>query len=242
MRVKAPTYSMLTHIYDHVMKKVNYEVWADYLFSIIEPYLPEEYIALELAAGNLNFTNSFSKYLTDIIATDLSADMLRSDKKNLFPKVCCNMVHLPFFMEFDLIYSTFDSINYITNKKNLKQHFKEVKRCLTDEGIYTFDASLEKNSINYVKEGNKKGFYNDYYYTQKSELSPNKQIHKNSFEIYSDNKMVFREVHRQKIYPFETYFELLDDAGLFVVECFDSFKYKPGTQNSERVQFLVKKK
>ncbi|MBZ0201012.1 MAG: class I SAM-dependent methyltransferase, partial [Ignavibacteriaceae bacterium] len=229
-------------VYNHVMKKVKYDVWADYLFSVIEPFLPEEYIALELAAGNLNFTNCFSVYLTDIVATDLSADMLKSDKKNLFPKVCCDMIHLPFFMEFDLIYSTFDSINYITNKQNLKKHFKEVKRCLTDNGVYTFDASLERNSLNHVKEGNKKGFYNNYYYSQKSEISPNRQVHKNSFEIYSDNKIVFKEVHRQKIYAFETYFEVIDNAGLFVVECFDAFKYKPGTPNSERVQFIVKKK
>lgn len=242
MPVKSPSYSLLVNIYDHIMKRVKYDLWAEYLFSIVEPYIPDEYIALELGAGNLNFTNCFYDYLSDIIATDLSVAMLKSDKKNLFPKVCCNMVHLPFFMEFDLIYSTFDSVNYLTSTKSLQQHFSEAHRCLTAEGIFAFDASLEKNSLKHVKEGNKKGVYNGYHYTQKSEYLSRTKIHKNSFEIYSDNKIVFLEVHKQKIYPFETYFELLDRAGLYVVECYEAFKYKAGTPNSERIQFIVKKK
>lgn len=242
MPLKTSSYSVLTNIYNHIMKRVKYDLWADYLFSIIEPYIPDEYIALELGAGNLNFTNCFHNYLQDIIATDLSSDMIKSDKKNLFPKVCCNMVNLPFFMEFDLIYSTFDSVNYLTSKKKLLQHFMEVNRCLTVEGIFAFDASLEKNSLKHVREGNKKGVCNGYHYTQKSEYFLKSLIHKNSFEIYADDKIVFREIHRQKIYPFETYFELLDRAGLYVVECYDAFKYKEGTANSERIQFIVKRK
>lgn len=242
MPVKTPAYSVLSHVYNHIMKKVRYDLWAEYLYSIVESHLPEEYIGLELAAGNLNFTNCLHEYLTDIIATDISASMLKSDKKDLFPKVCCDMINLPFFMEFDLIYSTFDSINYITNKKKLQKHFNEVKRCLTPGGIYAFDASLEKNSLIHAREGNKKGTVDGYRYIQKSEYDPVKKIHKNYFRIYSGDDVVYNEVHKQKVYPFETYFELIENAGLFVVKCFEAFNYNDGTPESERIQFIVKKK
>lgn len=240
--VKSVSYSVLTSIYNDIMKNVKYDIWAEYLYTVVEPYMPDEYIALELAAGNLNFTKHFRKYLPDVIAADLSSEMLKSDKKVRVPKVCCDMRHLPFFMEFDLIYSTFDSINYILSKKDLKKHFLEIKRCLTRDGIYAFDAGLENNSYKHEKEGNKTGKVNGVRYIQRSVYNPGTRIHKNEFELFAAGNKVYTELHKQKIYPFETYFEMFESAGLYAVKCMDAFNYTDGGPGSERIQFIIKKK
>jgi hypothetical protein len=52
---------------------------------------------------------------------------------------------------------------------------------------------------------------------------------------------VYTEVHRQKIFTFETYFELLELAGLTVKNCYDAFSFEEGNADSERVQFITKK-
>jgi len=48
------------------------------------------------------------------------------------------------------------------------------------------------------------------------------------------------EIHKQKIYKFEDYFEIIAKAGMYVVECLDAFTFNNGNQHSERVQFIVK--
>ena len=57
------------------------------------------------------------------------------------------MTNIPFNSEFDLILSTFDSVNYLTSGKKLLSFFKESQRLLNDDGILTFDASMEKKQF-----------------------------------------------------------------------------------------------
>ena len=62
----------------------------------------------------------------------------------------------------------------------------------------------------------------------------------NSWKIFLDDAEII-EVHKQKIYPLEKYFELVEDCGLYVVDCFESFSFEDAHDNSERVQFILKK-
>ena len=48
-------------------------------------------------------------------------------------------------------------------------------------------------------------------------------------------------MHEQKIYDFETYFDLIFRAGLYVVDCFETFTFKIGNADSDRIQFILKK-
>ena len=233
-------YEKLPLIYDHLMKSINYETWAKYIYNIVKPYISKEGLVLELAGGSCKFANYFVKYYPKIIVTDISKNMLLRDKNNLPLKVCCNMSDIPFKMNFDLIYSNFDSVNYLTSKKQLLELFKEISKLLTENGIFTFDVSLEKNSIVHTKIPVRTGNYEGINFNQKSEYNERNRIHKNIFILKSNNE-VLKEIHRQKIYPFETYFELLDTAGLYVKHCYNAFTYNDGTADSERIQFITKK-
>lgn len=51
---------------------------------------------------------------------------------------------------------------------------------------------------------------------------------------------IYTETHKQKIYPFAVYFELLEKAGLNVTECYEAFTFKDGNAGCERVQFVVR--
>ena len=150
------------------------------------------------------------------------------------------MTNIPFKIKFDLIYSTFDSVNYLTSRKKLLDLFKQVSELLSPDGVFTFDASLEKNSMTHIKEPLRKGIFNGIHFEQTSEYNKISRVHKNVFMI-KDNDGIHTEVHRQKIFPFETYFELMDLAGLYVKRCYNSFSYDEGNADSERVQFILKK-
>ena len=233
-------YSHLAEIYDFVMRKVRYDRWSEYLFYLTKDYLPEDPHILEIAAGNCSFTKLFSKYYPRIFASDLSIDMLKNSCYDL-DKICCNMLKLPFRNKFDLIYSTFDSINYLTSRNKLLHMFREVNSILSDNGIFTFDVSMEKNSLKHIEEPVRNGSFKGLSFTHKSEYNRQNRIHKNTFIILQPSGEKFVEVHRQKIYPFETYFEIIPRSGLYISACYKAFSFIKGDNKSERLQFILKK-
>ncbi len=232
-------YDKVADIYPYLMRTIRYDKWAEYLYEVVKSSVKQNDLILELGAGNGRLADHFSHYYPEIIITDLSFNMLSQDGIRYIPKVCCDMTEIPFGKGFKLVYSAFDSVNYLTSKKKLLVFFKEVKRILVEGGIFTFDVSLERNSIKHTKEPLRKGKYKGISFVQKSWYCSRSRIHKNTFDIkYKDLK--FHEQHRQKIYPFEEYFMLIEKAGMYVSECFEAFTFRNGNAECERVQFVVR--
>ena len=239
-QIRSKNYEHIPVIYDYIMRFVKYGDWASYLHEITKKYLPKKPSVLELAAGNCKFANAFRKYYPNLIVSDLSFNMLKYDKKNLVPKICADMTELPFKFNFNLVYSTFDSVNYLTSKKKLIQMFKEVRNVLTSEGIFTFDVGMEKNSINHSKVLIRRGEHKGITFEQRSEYSKVSRLHKNSFKI-TKNGTTITEIHREKIYAFEDYFKMIDKAGLYTIDCLNAFTYDAAKKNSPRIQFILGK-
>jgi SAM-dependent methyltransferase len=240
-RSSSPVYDSVSLIYEELMRDVNYKKWSKYLLDVVSEYLDEKDPSLlELGAGNCKIARHISKKYHNIIASDLSLPMLQNGKKVFITKVCSDMTSLPFKNKFDLIYSTFDSVNYLFSKRKLLTLFLEVRKVLSASGIFTFDVSLEKNSLDFEGSYTAEGIINGYLFTRKSKFNPISRIHKNIFSITDEYGNVKKEIHRQKIYKFETYFDIIAKAGMYVVECLDAFTFNNGNQHSERVQFIIK--
>lgn len=233
-------YSLVSEIYPNLMNEVSYKSWAKYLIRITKSYIQTDSRILELASGSCQLSKILSRDYPNIICTDLSFNMI--SKGNCDLKIVCDMTKIPFNSNFGMILCTFDSVNYLLTKKKLLNLFQEVNRLLSDEGIFTFDASLEKNSYVHQKNSKSKGKIGNFSYRRKSRYDAEQRIHYNEFLITDNNGKQFVEIHKQKIFSFETYFDLLDIAGLFVVKCYEAFTLKNGSPESDRVQFIVKKK
>ena len=89
---KVKAYENVSFIYDELMKDVNYPEWAKYIQKISSKFIRKDSKVLELGAGNCKIANLLSKKFPDIIATDISLSMLKSDTKNVVKKVCCDMI------------------------------------------------------------------------------------------------------------------------------------------------------
>jgi len=241
MPIYKKNYLLVSKIYPHLMRKINYKYWSDYLVMLSENYVTNKSNVLELGAGNCLLAFYLKDNFKNIIATDLSFSMLNSSKDKKVKKVCSNMTSLPFKYSFDLVISCFDSINYLIKKNDLLKLFTSIHNLLSDTGIFTFDVSLENNSKIHIKVPIREGKFKEITYKHLSSYDEINRIHKNTFEIKLKNKNVYKEVHKQKIYPFFDYFRLLQKCGLYVLECFDAFTFNDATENSNRVQFIVKK-
>lgn len=49
------------------------------------------------------------------------------------------------------------------------------------------------------------------------------------------------ETHKQKIFEFETYFEIAEKCNLYVADCFKTFTFQKAKPTSDRVQFIMKR-
>jgi len=234
-------YESVSLIYGELMRDVKYNKWSKYLLDVVSEYIDKRNPSvLELGAGDCKIAKRLSKNYQNIIASDLSLPMLHQGKKVFISKVCCDMTSLPFNNKFDLIYSTFDSVNYLLSKRKLLTLFLEVKKVLSSSGIFTFDVSLERNSLDFEGSYTVEGKINGYSFTRKSKYNSSSRIHKNIFSVTDEYGNVKKEIHKQKIYKFETYFDIIAKAGMYVVECLEAFTFNNGNQNSERVQFILK--
>jgi len=238
---KVKPYEILPLIYPHLMKKIQYNRWAAYLHELVKKECPKRSKVLELGAGDGTFALYFQKYYPHLIITDISSNML-INKNNNIPRICCDMTSLPFKKKFDLIYSNFDSVNYLLKGKLLVKLFNEVSLILNDGGVFTFDISLEKNSYVHVSRNNKEGKFKRVKFKQTSAFNPGTRIHTNKFRIKLANGDEYSEIHREKIYSFETYFRLIENTDLYVAECYETFSFKPGSKDSDRIQFMLKKR
>ncbi|MCX6149779.1 MAG: methyltransferase domain-containing protein [Ignavibacteriales bacterium] len=241
MLKKKKPYSKVSDIYPHLMRFINYNDWAHYYYSITKNNLKSKPKVLELAAGNGSLAVNLKKYYKNIIVSDYSLNMLQKCKDDGLLKVCCNMVNLPFKKKYDLIFSAFDSFNYLLTKKALSNLFREINELLDDSGIFSFDVTLELNSINHISYLNRKGIFNGVSYIQKSVYNKGKKIHTNKFTLtYPDGSKV-EEVHQQRIYPMELYFKLLTENGFYIQNCFDAFTFNDASSKSYRIQFVALK-
>ena len=222
-----------------MMRQVDYSSWADYILDILDLYPVEFNNALELGAGNCKISHHLFDQFENLYTTDLSKDMLQQGDDSL-NKVACDMALLPFKKEFDLIFSIFDSVNYLMTDDKFIQFLKECSNILSEDGIITFDASLEKNSLKHLRLLNRKGKYKGIKFIQKSMYDRHNRIHKNIMNIDIDGE-TYTEIHEQKIFEFEEYFVFAEEANLRVIDCFDCFTFDDAKRNSERVQFVMGK-
>ena len=233
-------YSIVAEIYNHLMRKIDYRDWAKYLFDVIREYHKGELIVLELASGTGKLGEAFSIFAKEFVFTDLASEMLKITDKQ-FNKICCNMTKLPFKYKFNTVFSTFDSINYLMESEQVLSCFNEVEKILSEDGIFTFDVSLELNSQKYLKHLNRKGKYKEFYYIQSSEYDSVNKIHLNKFSIKKEDKL-FEEVHQQKIYSIEEIIEISEKSELKLLDVFEAFTFEDLHAKSLRAQFVLGKK
>ena len=234
-------YDKVALIYNHLMKDVDYNSWSKYIFTIADYHSSGIKNVLELAAGNCRISEFLAGRFRNFIATDISFPMLKAFSSNNITKICCDMRTLPLKTKFDFVFSAFDSINYILSQRELFKFFQGIKKILVENGIFTFDASLEKNSLNFVIPKISNESYNGYSYKKINYYKKRSRLHINEFTIRDTSGLEFKEVHKQEIYKLNTNFRLADKAALQIKACYNGFSFDDVNEDSERVQIVLRK-
>ncbi|MBQ7365078.1 MAG: class I SAM-dependent methyltransferase [Clostridia bacterium] len=141
-------YTVLARFYDTLNASVDY----DGIYRMIDRIFKRHGIekgatVLDLACGTGILTVKFAKSGYDMIAVDLSEDMLmtardNSDEAELYPLYLCqDMRALDLYGTVDGGYCCLNSINYLDTEDDLDALFSRLKHFVAPGGIFVFDVN-----------------------------------------------------------------------------------------------------
>ena len=230
-------YEILAEYYDEMMS-ADYDAWYAYLktFGIKGK-------VLELGCGTGNFTSRLCKDGYDVMAVDLSAEMLNVASRK------CN-VRRPLLIKADMqeflpptmvdtVLVACDGVNYLKEPNKL---FSKVYSYLASDGVFIFDVSTEYKLKNVLAD-------NVFFFeSEKADLVWQNYCKKNKLDMRlvffekSQHSYIKREENqRMYIYTQEELREMLLLAGFKSVSVYGDMTALAPKKNSERIHFVVKK-
>lgn len=255
MEPKSTTvYSKLARLYDTLMGDVDYESWADYIDEIMQTHHPEPIDVMEAACGTGSVLLSLAELeCYRLTGTDMSAamvDVARQKAEEIeypVPFETYAFKDLPYQNQFDCVYSVFDSINYLHSEQEILKSLKAIHKTLKPGGLFIFDFSTPKNSLESVDHLNEaEGERGALRYFRKSWYQPAEKIHVNEFEIEEldpTSKQVistWTETHRQRAYTLSEMLSILDQTSYHLVAKYDGFDLLEADENSARVTIVLR--
>lgn len=240
-------YEDFSYIYDKLSFDLDYEGYANNILKLVEEYKIKKENMLELAAGSGMLTNYFFDEFKNIDALDISPDMLNvfaekydNDNVNL---IYYDMVEFENPDKYDLIVILLDSINYVTDPKELQKLFDNCYKNLKDGGLLVFDINSEYKmkevfgSNCYVYE------YEDIFYTWDNFYEDDLiDMHLNFFVENKDGSYDrIYEYQLERVYTIDQVSQKVKEAGFHDINTYDEDDFGPVKADSLRILFSAVK-
>lgn len=240
-------YTSFAEVYDIFMDNIPYEEWAEYLDEILKEYHIPNNMVLELGCGTGNMTELLADKGYDMIGVDNSEIMLEIAMEKRLKSGHDILYLLQDMQAFELygtvggIVSVCDSINYVTDERELKEVFSLVNNYLDPRGIFVFDFNTEYKYRELLgdrviaEEREECSFIWDNYYNPEDKMN---EYQLTLFVQNEDDKDLYRryqEVHYQRAYTLEKIKTLIEKAGLRYVAAYDAYTKKAPMYTSGRI-------
>jgi ubiquinone/menaquinone biosynthesis C-methylase UbiE len=229
------------------MPETPYRKWTAYINDALKRNGAKT--VLDLACGTGSVTIPLARLGYDIVAVDISADMLsearmKADEAGLDVLFLMqDMRRLDLYDTVDAAVCCCDAVNYLLDEKDLLAAFKRVALFLNPGGVFIFDIGTEYkykeilgcNTFTETADGASYVWRNEY----------DEATGFNDYDIFfivNDPPMRFSEQHRQRSYSTETIKALIEEAGLTVTQICDDYSGDPPANDSERLTFVAVKK
>ena len=241
-------YEDFSYIYDKLSFDLEYEKYANNILSLVEKNNIKKENMLELAAGSGMLTNFFFDEFKNIDALDISTDMLNVfankydvDNVNL---IYYDMVEFENPNSYDLIVILLDSINYVTDPRDLERLFKNCYKNLKPNGLLVFDINSEYKmnevfgSNCYVYE------YEDIFYTWDNFMEDELvDMHLNFFIEDEDGRYDrIYEYQQERAYGRDFVKRLVAKAGFSDIKMFDEDDMGKIKEDSLRILYQAVRK
>lgn len=238
-------YSILAGKYNELMTDVDYDAWAAYLNGLIEKKNARIY---ETACGTGAISCRLYDYGHDIVASDISPDMLREAAMSAretgrdITFVQQDMRSFEAGKKADAVICACDGVNYI-DAQGIKQFADAAFCALKNDGVLLFDISTKAKLLSMDDQ---------IYFDDSDDVTC---IWKNSFDpqigtLTMDVTLFlkqgslferFSETHIQYAHELDSLRRTLEQAGFSEISVFEFLTEMPCTDQTQRAQFVCRK-
>ncbi|MBI5221802.1 MAG: methyltransferase domain-containing protein [Candidatus Magasanikbacteria bacterium] len=226
-------YKKFADFYDEANSSDFYKHYTRFIKGIIKENKIKKVQLLDLACGTGRLIQQLKSFCSTIEGADSSQEMLEiaknKDKKIKYYHQ--GFLNLDTKKKYNVIVSTFDSVNYLTNQRDLGRAFEKVAKHLISGGLFIFDFNTIHKKLNKeIKKGN---------------ITYHNLIRDKYWFVTIDIKIgqkIFREQHQERFYSLAEVESTLKERDLQVVSVHSSFNKKRVEVAKEPRLFLVAKK
>lgn len=239
-------------VYDIFTEGVNYKTRADYILSLLNRKGINEGTLLDLACGTGTLTVEFCKKGFEVIAVDLSEDMLLSAREKLASFgdkaliLCQDMCELDLFGTVNCAVCSLDSINHLDNIKEVKTAFEKVSLFMEPGGVFVFDVNTLYKHSDVLADNTFVYECADAFLVWQNSLQEDGRSVDIMLDIFTENENGLYERESEDFtetaYSEDEIKEALLQAGFTDIEVFDDLSFDKPSETSQRVYFTAKKK
>lgn len=241
----------LAQVYDRLMNHVDFARFTEFYLQAVTRCSGKISNILDLACGTGSISLELLKNGYAVTGLDISEQMLAlADQKiyqaGFIPSLSCQdmrefSVHRPV----DLVVCTFDSLNYLLKKNDLKKVFARVYQALVPGGILAFDVNSEYKAKEILGQNIYVYDEEEIYYTWQNNYEKQKQLCRMKLDIFvRDQENRYRrieEFHEQRYYPVEVLSQMLSAQGFIIKAVYGDQRFIPPGPRTERIFFIAEK-
>ena len=244
------SYVDFSRFYDELTRDVDYKKRTDYLCEIFKKYGKMPTLLLDLACGTGGFSLQFAGKGMQVIGVDASENMLsvaaeKSAESGLNILFLCQKAEcLDLYGTVDGAVCCLDSLNHITDYKNLTKAFSRAALFLEKDSLFIFDVNTEyKHSVvlgnnTFVRETE------DVFCVWQNTYNAKKRLTEINLDFFLQNNGAYSrysESFFERAYTDGELAKALQSANLKVEAVFDELTFNPPSQSSQRLIYVTRK-
>lgn len=229
------------------MTHVDYVMWAEYVFELLQQRHPAAGDILELGCG----TGSLALILQPLggysyHASDFSEEMLRvARRKAQQTRIPISFKQMDFRAvpsepQYDIILLLYDGINYVTEPAEVTAVFRSADAALRPGGVFVFDHSTPANSLNHSHGFDDSGRDGAFRFRRTSRYDADTQLHTTLFWLGIDGK-TYTEKHVQRAYTQDEMEALIGTSAFSIEASYGGFTFDPADEASERIHHVLRR-
>lgn len=243
------SYSELAPYYDRFVG-ADYPKITEFLDGALKKYFPQASLVCDIGCGSGTLTLALLEKGYDMIGIDGSVEMLAEalNKRAELPGgeralfLCQQLPEFELYGTVDAIVSTLDTLNYLTEPKDLDRLFYWFRNYLNPGGILIFDVNTLYKYHTMLDQHCEIYEDDDVFMVWKSQFDGTFCSHLLTF-FAQEGDAYFRtdEEQLQRYYSFEEISALLQRYGFRVLEVRDDYSDRSPAQETQRLTFIAKK-
>lgn len=244
-------YGAFATVYDVFMEEVDYEGWVRHILAVWEKYGAGQLESIvDLGCGTGGAAILLAARGMDVTGVDISPEMLaeadHKARQSGIPLrlVCQDMTELDLGIQADCILSLCDSLNYLTEERDLERAFSGAAAHLKPDGLFLFDMNTEYKFREALGDNIFASAEEGAAYIWENRFDPETKINEYdvSFFIEEEESGLYERVeecHYERAYALEEIRSALEKNGLALLAVYDGYSFAPPAEESERFFFVA---